>query len=111
MGHEDPHELLDSDRQLSNLDSLVVTTSANISRRLCETAGRTVNQLQTMVSEGDEDMLATIENLGYLLDDTELSTKGSNKTSYELAGTLKNLKKLEQFMDALNKLLNVDQDY
>ena len=44
--------------------------------------------MQTMVSEGDEDMLATIENLRYLLDDTKLSTKGSkwNRTSEELAG-------------------------
>ena len=85
--HEDPHDLLDSDRQLSSLDSLVVSTSAKVSRRLCETAGRIVNQMQTMVSGGDEDMLATMENLGYLLDDTELSTKGSkwNRASEELA--------------------------
>ena len=86
--HKDPHDLLESDRQLSSLDSLVVSTSSNVSRRLCETAGRIVNQMQTMVTEGDEDMLAKLENLGYQLDDTELSMKESkrSRTSEELAG-------------------------
>ena len=44
--------------------------------------------MQTMVTEGDEDMLAKLENLGYQLDDTELSMKESkrSRTSEELAG-------------------------
>merc|ERR1711915_617672 len=111
--HHDPNGVLDSDRHLSSLDNLVVSTSANVSRRLCEAASRMLTQMNKMVPEGEEDMLDTIETLGYLLDDTELSRKGSkwNGTSEELAGTLKNLKKLEQFMDILSKILNVDQNY
>ena len=86
--HQDPNGLLDSARQLSSLDNLVVSTSANVSRRLCETASRILAKMNKMVPEDEEDMLVTIETLGYLLDDTELSRKGSkwNGTSEELAG-------------------------
>merc|ERR1711915_421179 len=87
--HHDPNGVLDSDRQLSSLDNLVVSTSANVSRRLCETASMILTKMNQMVPEGEEDMLVDIETLGYLLDDTEISRKGSkwNGTSEEFEET------------------------
>ena len=47
----------------------------------------------------------TVETVQYLLEDTDLPTSPKKRTSRELSGTLKNLKKLEQVLDILNTVL------
>ena len=52
----------------------------------------------------------TVETVQYLLEDIDLPTSPKKRTSRELSGSLKNLKKLEQVMEILNKLLEVDEE-
>ena len=51
-----------------------------------------------------------METVIYLLEDLDLPPSPAKKTSRELSGTLRNLKKIEQSMEMMKKLLEADAD-
>ena len=63
-----------------------------------------------MFPEQDEDKASTLETVIYLLEDLDLPPSPAKKTSRELSGTLRNLKKIEQSMEMMKKLLEADAD-
>ena len=67
---------------LTDLDSLVISTTGNVSRKLCQMGSRILKHMNRLVPEEEEDMMVTMETVGYLLDDTEQPTT----VSAELAG-------------------------
>ena len=63
-----------------------------------------------MFPEQDEDKASTLETVIYLLEDLDLPPSPAKKTSRELSGTLRNLKKIEQSMEMMKKLLQPDDE-
>ena len=49
---------------------------------------------------------STLETVIYLLEDMDLPSSPAKKTSRELSGTLRNLKKIEQALEMMKKLLD-----
>ena len=104
----------------------VINTTHNVSQKLCHAAADILRHVSRVPGlEEDADTSLTLETVTYLLEDTNmLQTSSRNKMSTELAGTsnqfmkliwttlflgtLKNLKKLEQAFDILNKVLQPD---
>jgi hypothetical protein len=99
------HERSPSRSRTSSLDNLVISTLHNVSSKLCLASSDILRKATKLLPEGDEDQAVTVETVQYLLEDTDLPTSPKKRTSRELSGTLKNLKKLEQVMDILNKVL------
>jgi len=97
--------------QVSALDSLVINTTHNVSQKLCHSAAELLRSMSRVPGvQEDVDTSLTLETVTYLLEDSAMLQQGhrGNKMSQELAGTLKNLKKLEQALDILNKVLHPD---
>ena len=109
----------------------VINTTHNVSEKLCQSAADILRSLSNSVSglEADPDTSLTLETVTYLLEDRNMISSNRNKMSSELAGgcsilycanrlqlniihsgTLKNLKKLEQALDILNKVLQPDME-
>jgi len=99
------HDRSPSRSRSSDLDNLVISTLHNVSSKLCLASSDILRKATKLIPEGDEDQAVTVETVQYLLEDTDLPTSPKKRTSRELSGTLKNLKKLEQVMDILNKVL------
>ena len=49
---------------------------------------------------------STLETVIYLLEDMDLPPSPAKKTSRELSGTLRNLKKIEQALEMMKKLMD-----
>merc|ERR1711971_306195 len=98
--------------QLSALDSLVINTSHNVSSKLCLAAADLLRSVSGVPGvEEDVDTSINLETVTFLLEDTSIiQNSHKNKMSQELAATLKNLKKLEQAFDILNKVLGTQED-
>merc|ERR550517_2258963 len=99
------HDRSPSRSRTSSLDNLVISTLHNVSSKLCLASSGILRKAAKLIPDGDEDQAVTVETVQYLLEDTDLPTSPKKRTSRELSGTLKNLKKLEQVMDILNKVL------
>jgi hypothetical protein len=50
-----------------------------------------------------------VETILYLLEDVDTPTTPAKNTSRELSGTLRNLKKVEQALELLNKVVDLDE--
>lgn len=85
----------------------MINTSHNVSSKLCLAAADLLRGVSVVPGvEEDVDTSINLETVTFLLEDTSIiQTSHKNKTSQELAATLKNLKKLEQAFDILNKVL------
>jgi len=82
----------------------VINTTHNVSQKLCLAAARVLRRVSAIAEDTDTSL--DLETVTYLLEDTNIAhTQHRNKISTELAGTLKNLKKLEQAFDILNNVL------
>ena len=113
--------------KLSSLDNLVISTTHNVSSKLCQAAAKIIRKAAQQVPEEDEDQRLTMETITFLLEDTHTPSSYRNKTSVELAGgvfyvflfciaifvilgTLKNLKKLEQALGTLSNVFAVEEE-
>lgn len=96
--------------KLEALDSLVISTIHNVSNKLCSSSAAVLRQAALVFPEQDEDKASTLETVIYLLEDLDLPPSPAKKTSRELSGTLRNLKKIEQSMEMMKKLLGPDAD-
>merc|ERR1712117_925052 len=80
----------------------------NVSQKLCLSAARILRRVSAIAEDTDSSL--DLETVTYLLEDTNIAhTPYRNKISTELAGTLKNLKKLEQAFDVLNNVLHAEE--
>ena len=75
-----------SPHKLEALDSLVISTTHNVSSKLCQAAARIIQKVAKQVPEENEDLALTMETITYLLEDTNLLSSYRNKTSVDLAG-------------------------
>lgn len=91
--------------KLEALDTLVISTIHNVSNKLCSNGASVLRQAATMFPDQDEEQASTLETVIYLLEDTDLPSSPSKKTSRELSGTLRNLKKIEQCLEMMKKLM------
>jgi len=96
--------------KLEALDSLVISTIHNVSNKLCSSSAAVLRQAALVFPEQDEDKASTLETVIYLLEDLDLPPSPAKKTSRELSGTLRNLKKIEQSMEMMKKLLQPDDE-
>lgn len=92
------------------LDNLVISTIHNVSSKLCLASSNILRKTAKLIPVEDEEQAMTVETVQYLLEDIDLPTSPKKRTSRELSGSLKNLKKLEQVMEILNKVLEVDEE-
>jgi len=99
-----------SGSKLEALDSLVISTIHNVSNKLCSSSAAVLRQAALVFPDQDEDKASTLETVIYLLEDLDLPPSPAKKTSRELSGTLRNLKKIEQSMEMMKKLLEADAD-
>jgi len=58
----------------------------------------------------EEEQASTVETVLYLLEDVDIPSTPAKKTSRELSGTLRNLKKVEQALEVLNKVLELEEE-
>eukprot|EP00092_Neocalanus_flemingeri_P011503 GFUD01012397.1.p1 GENE.GFUD01012397.1~~GFUD01012397.1.p1 ORF type:complete len:537 (+),score=171.63 GFUD01012397.1:46-1656(+) len=108
--HSKPGRPSKSPHKLEALDSLVISTTHNVSSKLCQAAAKIIRKAAQLVPEEDEDQALTVETVTYLLEDTHMPSTYRSRTSTQLGGTLKNLKKLEQALVILNKVFDVDEE-
>lgn len=90
-----------SGSKLEALDNLVISTIFSVSTKLCLLSGKLVKSLQERTSDKEEETM--LQTLLYVLDDIDPPVSPSKKTSRELAGTLRNLKKVEQALQTLER--------
>jgi len=95
-----------SPSRLETLDNLVISTIFSVSTKLCLTSGKLIRKLQENTT--DKEQLTYLDTLLYVLEDVEPEVSPSKKTSRELAGTLRNLKKIEQALQTLDRLSEQD---
>ena len=90
----------------------VINTSHNVSSKLCLAAADLLRSVSGVPGvEEDVDTSINLETVTFLLEDSSIiQNSHKNKMSQELAATLKNLKKLEQAFDVLNKVLGTQED-
>ena len=90
----------------------MINTSHNVSSKLCLAAADLLRGVSVVPGvEEDVDTSINLETVTFLLEDTSIiQNSHKNKMSQELAATLKNLKKLEQAFDILNKVLGTQED-
>ena len=83
-----PNRILKSQSKLEALDSLVISTTHNVSSKLCQAAAKIIRKAAQLVPKEDEDQALTMETVTYLLEDTYMHKPSSyrSKTSTELAG-------------------------
>jgi len=74
--------------KLSSLDTLVISTTHNVSSKLCQAAAKIIRKAAQQVPEEDEDQRLTMETITFLLEDTHTPSNYRNKTSVELAGAI-----------------------
>ena len=99
--------------KLEALDSLVISTIHNVSNKLCSSSAAVLRQAALVLplqSEERASTLETLETVIYLLEDLDLPPSPAKKTSRELSGTLRNLKKIEQSMEMMKKLLEPEPE-
>ena len=84
-----PAKLPKSPNKLEALDSLVISTTHNVSSKLCKSAAKMLRKAAQLVPKDDEDQALTMETVTYLLEDTYMHKPSSyrSKTSTELAGS------------------------
>jgi len=87
--------------KLEALDNLVISTIFSVSTKLCILSGKLVKSVQDRTSDKEEE--AMLQTLLYVLEDIDPPVSPSKKTSRELAGTLRNLKKVEQALQTLER--------
>jgi len=92
--------------KLEALDTLVISTIHNVSNKLCSTSATLLRQAASVFPEQDEEQASTLETVVYLLEDIDLPPSPAKKTSRELSGTLRNLKKIEQALEMMKKLMD-----
>jgi len=92
--------------KLEALDTLVISTIHNVSNKLCGSSASVLRQAAQVFPEQDEEQNSTLETVIYLLEDMDLPSSPAKKTSRELSGTLRNLKKIEQALEMMKKLLD-----
>lgn len=97
-----------SSTKLEALDNLVISTIFSISAKLCLTSGKVIRRLQEQTE--DKEHVEYLDTLLYVLEDVEPPMSPSKKTSRELAGTLRNLKKVEQALQTLMASTDDDDD-
>merc|ERR1719189_273547 len=90
-----------SGSKLEALDNLVISTIFSVSTKLCLLSGKLVKSVQERTSDKEEE--AMLQTLMYVLEDIDPPVSPSKKTSRELAGTLRNLKKVEQALQTLER--------
>lgn len=96
--------------KLEALDSLVISTIYNVSNKLCGASANVLRKAANVFPEQDEEQSSTIETVLYLLEDVDLPATPAKKTSRELSGTLRNMKKIEQALEMLNKVMELEED-
>jgi len=96
--------------KLEALDSLVISTIYNVSNKLCGASANVLRKAANVFPEHDEEQASTIETVLYLLEDVDLPATPAKKTSRELSGTLRNMKKIEQALEMLNKVLDLEEE-
>jgi len=96
--------------KLEALDSLVISTIYNVSNKLCGASANVLKKAVNVFPEQDEEQASTIETVLYLLEDVDLPATPAKKTSRELSGTLRNMKKIEQALDMLNKVMELEDE-
>jgi len=96
-------------KQLEALDNLVISTIFNVSSKLCASSSSVLRKTVALLPEQDEEQAGTVETILYLLEDVDMPTTPAKKTSRELSGTLRNLKKVEQALELLNKVVDLDE--
>ncbi|XP_040581214.1 uncharacterized protein [Lepeophtheirus salmonis] len=95
-----------SHQKLEALDNLVISTIFSVSTKLCISSQNLLQKVRT----SDLELSSIIDTLLYVLDDTDPPVSPSKKTSRELSGTLRNLKKVEQVLQVLERLHADDED-
>jgi len=90
-----------SGSKLEALDNLVISTIFSVSTKLCLLSGKLVKSVQERTEDKEEE--AMLQTLMYVLEDIDPPVSPSKKTSRELAGTLRNLKKVEQALQTLER--------
>lgn len=96
--------------RLEALDNLVISTIYSVSSKLCKSSSSLIKRAGQTFPPQDEDQATTIETVLYLLEDVDLPSSPAKKTSRELSGTLRNLKKVEQALEMMNKMLDTDSE-
>merc|ERR1712106_246706 len=96
--------------KLEALDSLVISTIYNISNKLCGASANVLRKATNVFPEKDEEQSSTLETVLYLLEDVDLPATPAKKTSRELSGTLRNMKKIEQALEILNTVMELQED-
>merc|ERR1712062_465138 len=96
--------------KLEALDTLVISTIHNVSNKLCSNSAGVLRQPAAIFPEPEEEQASTLETVIYLLEDMDLPPSPAKKTSRELSGTLRNLKKIEQALEMMKKLLQPDDE-
>jgi len=87
----------------------VISTIFNVSSKLCASSSSVLRKTVALLPEQDEEQAGTVETILYLLEDVDMPTTPAKKTSRELSGTLRNLKKVEQALELLNKVVDLDE--
>merc|ERR1719510_2107876 len=90
-----------SGSKLEALDNLVISTIFSVSTKLCVLSGKLVKSVQERTDDKEEESM--LQTLLYVLEDIDPPVSPSKKTSRELAGTLRNLKKVEQALQTLER--------
>ena len=75
-----------SPHKLEALDRLVISTTHNVSDKLCQAASKIIRQAAKQLPEEDEELALNIETITYLLEDTHMASSYRTETSVELAG-------------------------
>ena len=75
-----------SPNKLEALDSMVISTTHNVSSKLCQAAAKIIRKAAQHVPDEDEDQALTLETVTYLLEDIHLPSNSRSRTSSELAG-------------------------
>jgi len=96
-------------KQLEALDNLVISTIYNVSSKLCASSSSVLRKTVALLPEQDEEQAGTVETILYLLEDVDMPSTPAKKTSRELSGTLRNLKKVEQALELLNKVVDLEE--
>ena len=86
--HSRPGRPSKSPHKLEALDSLVISTTHNVSSKLCQAAAKIIRKAAQLVPEEDEDQALTVETVTYLLEDTHMPSSYRSRNSTELAGKL-----------------------
>lgn len=94
--------------KLEALDNLVISTIFSISTKLCLNSAMLIRKAQDRAC--DDEQQSILDTLTYVLEDTDPPASPSKKTSRELAGTLRNLKKVEQALQALDSVCFDEED-